>query len=104
MNRQAATEATKVIERFGTRDPLFIARKSGVRIVYGNWHPVTVGEFDRRARTIRVNLRAVEAGDFTAPEIVAHELGHFFALGFGFDRKTEESFASRFAEELIGKV
>jgi hypothetical protein len=91
----------KVIEQFGTRDGLVIAEKSGVKIIYQNWHPVTVGEFDKKTKTICVNLRALTNKNMTRESIIAHELGHFFAMSFNFDRKTEESFAIAFGEELI---
>ncbi len=98
---KAIETAKKVIEKFGTRDCFAIAEKSGVKIVYQNWHPVTVGEYDKKKRTISVNLRALTNNKFCEKAIIAHELGHFFAAEFNFDRKTEESFAEEFAAELI---
>jgi len=93
--------AKKVVEKFGTRDVFAIAEKSGVKIVYESWHPSTLGEFDKKAHTICVNLRAVAENKVLKETIVAHELGHFFAAEFNFDRKTEESFAEEFAGELL---
>jgi len=90
----------KIIEKFGTRDCVAIAEKAGVKIVYENWHPVTVGEYDKISKTIRVNQRALENGKFSEREIIAHELGHFFAAEFNLDRKTEEVFACDFTCEL----
>ena len=96
----AAEKARSIIEKFGTRDCLTIAKKSGVKIVYQNWHPVTIGEYDKKMKTIRVNLRALTDDKFSADKIIAHELGHFFAAEFNFNRKTEEIFACEFAEEF----
>ncbi len=90
----------KVIEKFGTRDCFAIAEKASVEIVYESWHPVTIGEYDKFSKTIRVNLRALESGKFSERKIIAHELGHFFAAEFDFDRKTEEAFACDFTVEL----
>lgn len=99
-----ATEtAKKIIEKFGTRDVFALARAVDVKIVYADWHPVTVGEYDKHAQEIRVNRRAVASGNFSEKEIVAHELGHHFAdPEFCFDRRTEEIFASEFAKEFAG--
>lgn len=95
----------KIIEELGTRDVFFIAAKSGVKIIYENWHPVTAGEFDKKNRTISVNLRAVEIGRFSEKTIIAHELGHFFApVEFRRNRQTEEDFAVRFAAALTGQI
>ncbi|MBS1794121.1 MAG: hypothetical protein JSS81_09720 [Acidobacteria bacterium] len=99
---KAAETAKKIIEEFGTRDPVFIAGKSGVKIVYESWHPVTAGEFDKEKKTIYVNLRAVETGAFGEQTIVAHELGHFFARELRLDRPAEEAFAAEFAAALLG--
>ncbi len=90
-----------MIEKFGTRDVFLMAEKVGVPIVYQNWHPVTFGEYDKKTRTIRVNLRALRENKISKELIVAHELGHFFAAEYDYDRKTEESFAEEFAAKLI---
>ena len=100
MKTEAVETVRKVVEKFGTRDVSFIAANAGVKIVYENWYPVTAGEFDKGKRTISVNLRAVATGNFSEKSIIAHELGHFFAGEFCFDRKTEEAFADLFAKEL----
>lgn len=97
---KAFEKAKKVAEKFGTRDCFAIAEKSGVKIVYQSWHPVTAGEYDKKAKTICVNLRALNGGNISKESIVAHELGHFFAAEFDFDKKAEESFAVEFAAEL----
>ncbi|MGI9035081.1 MAG: ImmA/IrrE family metallo-endopeptidase [Pyrinomonadaceae bacterium] len=97
---KAIDTARKIAEKFGTRDCFAIAEKSGVKIVYENWYPATIGEFDKAKKTICVNLRALANSKFSERKIVAHELGHFFAAEFDFDRKREESFARDFADEL----
>ncbi len=93
--------AVKVFEKFGTPDVFVIAEKSGVKIVYESWQPVTIGEYDKKAKTICVNLRALTSNKIAKEAIVAHELGHFFAAEFSFDRQTEEAFAAEFAAELL---
>lgn len=93
----ARKTAGKIIEKFGTADVFAIAAKAGVHVIYESWHPVTIGEFDKRRKTIVVNRRAAENGKFTEREIIAHELGHFFAAEFNLDRKAEEAFAEAFA-------
>ena len=97
----ATEKARKIIEKFGTNDVFIIAEKSNVSIIYENWHPSTVGEFDKRRKTICVNRRAVVEKTHTEREIIAHELGHFFAAEYNLDRKTEEKFARDFADELV---
>lgn len=89
-----------IIERYPTRDPFRIAERAGVRIIYESWFPATIGEFDKKRRTICVNMRAGEAFE----KIVAHELGHFFAAELGFDKATEEKFCREFAESLTEKL
>ncbi|MGI8468385.1 MAG: hypothetical protein ACR2N3_08030 [Pyrinomonadaceae bacterium] len=89
------------MEKFATRDVFVIAEKSNVRIVHESWHPVTIGEFDRKSRTICINRRALENNKFDERKIIAHELGHFFAAELNLDRKTEEIFACEFVVELI---
>ena len=97
---EAHETARKIIEKFGTRDCFAIAEKAGVKIVYQNWHPATVGEFNKKTRTICVNQRALENDEFSEREIIAHELGHFFAEEYNLDRENEESFAVNFAKEF----
>ena len=96
----AAEKARKIIEKFGTNDVFIIAEKSNVSIIYENWHPSTVGEFDRKTRTICVNQRALESEKYSEREIIAHELGHFFAEEYNLDRESEEDFARDFADKL----
>ncbi len=99
----AAETAQNTVEKFGARDVFVLAERAGVKIVYENWHPVTVGEFDRKAKTIRVNLLALTDNKFSTEAIVAHELGHFFAAEFNLSRAEEETFAVEFAKELTKK-
>lgn len=97
---KASEIARKIVEEFGTNDVFAIAEKAGVKIVYENWYPVTIGEYDKKSRQICVNLRAVSDNKAAERKIIAHELGHFFSAEFDFDRKREENFACEFAEEL----
>ncbi|MEO8074431.1 MAG: hypothetical protein ABI686_14420 [Acidobacteriota bacterium] len=106
MYRKAAETTGKIIEKFGTSDVFAIAECAGLKIVYEGWHPATIGEYEPKTKTIFVNRRALENeknADALEKKIVAHELGHFFAAEFDFDKKEEECFAADFAEKLIGK-
>ena len=91
--------AKNVAEKYGTSDVLAIAEKAGVKIVYAKWFPVTIGEFDKKNLTITVNLNAVERLE----KVIAHELGHFFALDLKLDKKEDEIFARTFADALLGR-
>ncbi len=81
-----AETARRVVARFQTDDVLTLARRAGVEIVYERWPLVTLGECEKRNRTIRVNLNAIEwahhvkhpVEEFMLRAIIAHELGHFF--------------------------
>ena len=98
--------AKSVIGKYGTNDPFIIAEKAGVRVIYESWYPTAIGEFEREGKTIRVNRRALENNKNAADLeriIVAHELGHYFALDLNLDRKDEENFAGEFAVELLKK-
>jgi len=97
---KAFETANQVIETYGTRDCFIIAKKAGVKIVYENWHPVTIGEYDRKAKMIRVNLRALTENKYSKKAVIAHELGHFFAAEFNLSRIDEETFAVEFAKKL----
>ena len=96
----------KIALEFETRDIFSIAEKAGISIIYEDWFPVTIGEFERKTKTIRVNSRALknekteENKINLRKKIIAHELGHFFAAEFDFDKKQEEKFACDFAEEF----
>lgn len=96
----------EIVERFGTRDVFEIARAAGLKIVYESWHPTTIGEFDKKTKTIYVNQRALENKNAESLEkiIIAHELGHFFAQELNLDKTQEEKFACEFAKELTANV
>ena len=100
----ALKKAEEIIKRFGTSDVFKIANRNEVSIVYESWFPVTIGEFERKTRTIKVNLQALQ-DEKTAKklekQIIAHELGHFFALDLKLNKKEEENFAHAFAESLM---
>lgn len=91
--------AKKVLERFQTRSVAEIAEKSGVKIIYEKWFPVTLGEFDWKRREIRVNQNAQISFDL----IIAHELGHYFVKAYELKiAGDEETFCDEFAENLLG--
>lgn len=96
----------KIVRQHGTRDAFAIADESGVSIIYESWHPSTIGEFEKRTKTIRVNLNALakaEDSEDLRKKIVAHELGHFFAIDLRLEKREEEKFARLFAEALLEK-
>lgn len=45
------------IEKYA--DVFAIIEKAGLKIVYQNRHPVTIGEFDKKVQSLFVNLRAL---------------------------------------------
>lgn len=95
----------EIVEKTGSRDVFLIAEKAGAAIIYESWHPATIGEFERKTKTIRVNRNALEKAENAEAirkKIVAHELGHFFAADLKLGKKEEEQFARLFAEELLG--
>lgn len=90
--RQLAEAAAK---KHGTRDVYGIAAAERIAVVFGRWHPVTYGEFDRSRREIVVNRNA----PVSAERIIAHELGHLFA---GPGRGPQiEAICEEFAEALL---
>lgn len=100
--RGAAT-ARRVAARFETDEVFTLAGRAGVKITYGRWTLVTIGECEKRSRTIRVNLNAIEHADsikhlgkeLLERAIIAHELGHLF------DTRTENLSADKPTERLI---
>ncbi len=96
-NQNAEQSARAVIEKFNTRDVFEIAGKAGVQIICEKWFPVTIGEFDRKNKTICVNLNA----DAAVEKIIAHELGHFFARDLKLKKAEEEKFCDDFAKSLL---
>lgn len=89
--------ARVVIEKFETRDVFEIAEKAGVKIVYEKWFPATVGEFGWKNKLICVNSNA----NVPVEKIIAHELGHFFALGLNLKKSEEEEFCDDFVRSLL---
>lgn len=87
--------ARKIFEWFQTRDVCAIAEKSQIKIIYQNWYPVTLGEFDWREKTIYVN----ESAPIESEKIIAHELGHYFLRIFEADDVAD---AERFCDEFAG--
>ena len=91
--------AKRIFEMFGANNVFEIAEEADVKIVYEKWFPTTIGEFDRKNKTICVNLNAREKIE----KIIAHELGHFFAQDLNLSRAEEEKFCDDFKESLLGK-
>lgn len=89
--------AKRVFAEFRTNNVFEIAEKAGVKIVYEKWFPATIGEFDRKNKTICVNLNA----RVKTEKIIAHELGHFFAPDLNLNRAEEEKFCDGFAKKLL---
>lgn len=96
-NRNGEQLARAVIEKFNTRGVFEIAGKAGLRVVYEKWFPVTIGEFDRKNKTICVNLNA----NVPVEKIIAHELGHFFAQDLNLKKSEEEKLCEDFAKSLL---
>lgn len=87
--------ATLVRERFPTESPMEIAHAVGLKVVTERWFPVTSGEFELKARTIRMNA----AANIEPEIIIAHELGHYFLHEVGCDQ--DERFCEEFAGTLV---
>lgn len=86
------TTAKRLIEEATTNDPFELARFLSLRVEFGNWHPATYGELERRSRTVTINL----AAPVSPALILAHELGHF-VLG---DHASEQA-CDRFAVAVL---
>jgi Zn-dependent peptidase ImmA (M78 family) len=82
----------QLVRETGSANPFAIAAARSIAVEYGEWTPVTLGEYDDRSRTITINRRA--AADHRI--IAAHELGHAI-LG----RDASESDCDRFARLLL---
>ena len=92
--------ADAVFERFQTRDIFEITEKAGLKIIYRQWFPVTLGELDWQTKTICVN----ESAGIDGKTIVAHELGHYFLREFDSffaAAADEEKFCDEFASRLL---
>ena len=96
-SRSACFLAEYVCNLFQTRNVYEIAAKSGVKIVYQKWFPVTFGEFDRKKQIIVIN----ENAPIAVEKIIAHELGHFFVKEFAVKITNEETFCDEFADVLL---
>lgn len=100
---RGAETARRVVARFQTDDVLTLARRAEVEIVYERWPLVTLGECEKRSRTIRVNLNAIECAgrvdslgeEFILRAIIAHELGHLF------DERAEHSSNDQQTRRLV---
>jgi Zn-dependent peptidase ImmA (M78 family) len=88
--------AQKVSAQYGTTDVLAIAEQAGVPIIYQKWQPTTIGEFDKKTKTIYINLNA----PIEKEVIIAHELGHYFLneMGVKYTKKIEESVVEAFVK------
>lgn len=93
--------AQKVIKIYHTNDILLLVERAGIRVVCERWTPVTYGEFDRKNKTISINLRA----PIPPSEILAHELGHYFAHEEypHLERMLHEKVAEEFAFAIISQ-
>lgn len=91
------------MKKYQTLDLLELIEKTGVRIIFQNWAPVTFGEFNHQTKTIYVNNHA----KIEAKIIIAHELGHYFLKEFldstnvEIEGVYEESICDAFAESLL---
>lgn len=74
--------------------PSEIAEHLGVEVVFGDWAPVTAGEFQKSVGRITVNRKAA----VDVETVIAHELGHYCLDVLG--REQEERFCDEFAEAL----
>jgi Zn-dependent peptidase ImmA (M78 family) len=90
--------AQKVVAKYATTDVLAIAKLLNINVMYEKWHPSTVGEFDKKTKTICINLNA----EMPPLSILAHELGHYFLneMNTRFERNEEEIIVEAFANAL----
>lgn len=93
--------AQKVIETYHTNDIYLLVERAGVRVIYDRWHPATYGEFDRKKKTISININA----PITTTEILVHELGHYFAQEEDphLEKDLHEKVAKEFALAIISQ-
>lgn len=91
--------AQQVMECYGTSDVFALVEQVGVSLTYGRWHPVTLGEFNKKTRSICINLNAT----IDQKLIIAHELGHYFAADLPGQRSRakEETIAEDFAAVIM---
>ena len=95
--------AAKVYAQYGTTDVFQLAEKAGCTVVYARWHPVTLGEYHRKTKTIVLNENR---GEVRFDAVLAHELGHFFCDAFfvNLEKQKGEEIATAFAEAWVSLV
>ena len=92
--------AENIIEQFGTQSILQVCQIAKINIRYEKWHPVTLGEFDRKNNTIFINLNA----NIDQTQIIAHEIGHYFIHQKGIKlNRNEEEMVVDFFSKLFSK-
>lgn len=94
--------AQKIIEKYNTTDVFAIAKQAGIDVIYEKWQPVTYGEFDKKNKTICINLNA----PLSIEHILAHELGHFFIhqMSIELNKKDEENIVEDFARFMVAHI
>lgn len=94
--------AQKIINKFGTKELTLLIKRADINVIYERWQPVTFGEFDRKKNLITINLNT----PFPLYEVLAHELGHYFAesevpnLRKEFHEKIAREFATCFTSQI----
>lgn len=96
-NVSAETVAARLREAFPGERPSALAGRLGIRIEFGEWFPVTAGEYESAVGRITVNRRA----PVDVETVIAHELGHHCLERLG--RIQDERFCDEFAEALTGE-
>lgn len=91
--------AQEVMDEFGTNDIFVLCERAGIIVHFEKWHPVTLGEFDRKTNAICVNLNA----KIDQKQIIAHELGHYFIhqKGIKLSRNEEEKIVDDFTKTML---
>lgn len=94
INASGSEIACRLVGLYPGSKPSEIAERLGLEVVFGEWFPVTAGEFENFAGRITVNSKAA----VDVETVVAHELGHYCLGVLG--RGQEERFCDEFAEAL----
>ncbi len=91
--------AQNTIQKYATNDVFLLCKKTEIELRYEKWHPVTLGEFDKKTNTICINLTT----KIDPKQIIAHELGHYFIhqMELKFSRIEEEKIIENFAKILL---
>ena len=91
--------AQNTIQKYATKDIFLLCKKAKIELRYEKWHPITLGEFDKKTNTICINLRA----NIDPKQIIAHELGHYFIhqMELKLSRIEEEKIVEGFAKILL---